>query len=124
MTEIFQAWSQEIGKKHKTVDLSAEVAKTAMTGGDFLCEQTMKLFISAYGAEAGNLALKILPYRGLYIAGGIAPKILPLLQQGAFMKVFNSKGRMRPLIEKIPVHVILDPRVGLIGAALTAVKEK
>jgi glucokinase len=123
MTEIFQAWSREIGKKDKTVDLAAEVSKAALAGGDFLCEQTMTLFISAYGAEAGNLALKILPYGGLYLAGGIAPKILPMLQQGAFMKTFCNKGRMRPLLEKIPVHVILDPRVALIGAALRAVKK-
>jgi len=123
MTEIFQAWSREIGKKDKSVDLAAEVSKAAMAGGDFLCEQTMDLFITVYGAEAGNFALKILPYGGLYIAGGIAPKILPLLQQGAFMKAFSNKGRMRPLLEKIPVHVILNPRVGLIGAALLGVKE-
>jgi glucokinase len=123
MTEIFQAWSREIGKKDKTVDLSAAVSKAALAGGDFLCEQTMDLFITVYGAEAGNLALKILPYGGLYIAGGIAPKILPLLQQGAFMKAFSNKGRMRPLLEKIPVHVILNLKVGLIGAALQGVKE-
>ena len=122
MTEIFQAWSREIGKKDKTIDLAAEVSKAAMSAGDFLCLQTINLFISAYGAEAGNLALALLPYGGLYVAGGIAPKILPMLQQGTFMKTFCSKGRMRPLLEKIPVHVILDPRVALIGAALTAVK--
>lgn len=124
MAEIYQIWSREIGKKDKTVDLSAEVSKAALAGGDFLCEQAMNLFISAYGAEAGNLALAILPYGGLYLAGGIAPKILQMLQQGAFMKAFLRKGRMRPLLEKIPVYVILDPRVGLIGAALTAVREK
>lgn len=123
MTEIYQIWSREMGKKDKTVDLAAEVAKAALTGGDFLCEQTMNLFISAYGAEAGNLALKLLPYGGLYLGGGVAPKILRLLQQGAFMKAFSSKGRMRPLLEKIPVHVILDTKVGLIGAALMAVEE-
>ena len=124
MAEIYQIWSHEIGKKEKTVDLAAEVSRAALAGGDFLCEQTMNLFVSAYGAEAGNLALKILPYGGIYVAGGIAAKILQLLQQGAFLKAFCSKGRMRPLLEKIPVHVILDPKVGLIGAALTAVKEK
>jgi len=123
MAEIFQIWSREIGKREKTVDLAAEVSKAALAGGDFLCEQAMNLFISAYGAEAGNLALAILPYGGFYLSGGIAPKILPLLQQGAFMKAFLRKGRMRPLLEKIPVHVILDPKVGLIGAALIAVKE-
>jgi glucokinase len=84
----------------------------------------MNLFITAYGAEAGNLALKILPFGGLYLAGGIAPKILPLLQQGTFMKAFCSKGRMRPLLEKVPVHVILNPKVGLIGAALHGARER
>ena len=102
MTEIFQAWSREIGKKDKTVDLAAEVSKAALAGGDFLCEQTMNLFISAYGAEAGNLALKILPYGGLYVAGGIAPKILPMLQQGAFMKAFCEQGTNASVAGKNP----------------------
>jgi len=123
MTEMYQQWAREIGKKDKSVDLSAAVSKAALAGNDFLCEQAMNLFITAYGAEAGNLALKILPYGGLYVAGGIAPKILPLLQQGAFMKAFCSKGRMRSVLEKVPVHVILNPRVGLIGAALQGVNE-
>jgi glucokinase len=123
MAAIYQTWSREMGKKEKTVDLAAEVSKAALAGGDFLCEQTMNLFISAYGAEAGNLALIILPYGGLYLAGGTAPKIVRMLQQGVFMTAFCSKGRMRPLLEKIPVHVILDPKVALIGAALMAVKE-
>ena len=123
MAEIYETWAREMGRKDKTVDLAAEVSKAALSGSDFLCGQTMNLFLSAYGAEAGNLALKLLPYGGLYLAGGIAPKILPLLQQGAFMKAFSSKGRMRPLLEKIPVRVILDPKVALIGAALTAAKE-
>lgn len=123
MADIYETWAREMGKKDKTVDLAAEVSKAALSGSDFLCGQTMNLFISAYGAEAGNLALKLLPYGGLYLAGGIAPKIFPMLQQGAFMKAFSSKGRMRPLLEKIPVRVILDPKVALIGAALTAAKE-
>lgn len=123
MAEIYETWAREIGKKDKTVDLAAEVSKAALGGSDFLCEQAMSLFISAYGAEAGNLALTILPYGGLYVAGGIASKILRMLQQGAFMKAFCRKGRMRPFLEKIPVHVILDPKVGLIGAALRAVRE-
>lgn len=120
MAGIFQSWSREMGRKDKTVDLAAEVSKAAQTNADFLSEQTMNLFITAYGAEAGNLALKVLPFGGLYLAGGIAPKILPMLQQGAFMKAFSNKGRMRPLLEKVPVHVILDPKVALIGAALVA----
>ena len=124
MADIYHIWAREIGRKDKTIDLSAEVSKAALAGGDFLCKQTMNLFMTAYGAEAGNLALKILPFGGLYLAGGIAPKILPLLQQGAFMKAFCSKGRMRPVLEKVPVHVILNPKVGLIGAALHGVRER
>ena len=123
MAERYQTWAREIGKKDKTVDLAAEVSKAAMAGGDFLCEQAMNLFMTAYGAEAGNLALKILPFGGLYLAGGIAPKILQMLRQGVFMKAFCNKGRMRPLLEKVPVRVILDPKVGLTGAALMGVKE-
>jgi glucokinase len=122
MVEIYQAWSREIGKKDKTVDLSAEVSKAALAGNDFLCEQTMNLFIRAYGTEAGNLALKLLPFGGLYLAGGVAPKILPLLQRGDFIKAFCNKGRLRPVLEKIPVHVILNPKVGLMGAALQGAK--
>ena len=80
----------------------------------------MQLFVEAYGAEAGNLALKLLPYGGLYIAGGIAPKILPLMQNGSFLLNFTQKGRMRSLLEEIPVHIILNQQVGLIGAALSA----
>jgi len=73
-----------------------------------------------YGAEAGNLALKLLPYGGLYIAGGIAPKILPLMENGSFLLNFTQKGRMGSLLEEIPVHIILNQQVGLIGAAFSA----
>jgi glucokinase len=80
----------------------------------------MQLFAEAYGAEAGNLALKLLPYGGLYVAGGIAAKNLALIEAGGFMRAMTDKGRMRPLMEQVPVHVILNPQVGLIGAALHA----
>lgn len=123
MAAIYRIWAGETGKAVKTVDLAAEVAKAALAGSDFLCEQAMQLFVGAYGAEAGNLALKILPYGGLYVAGGVAAKILPLLRAGGFMKAFLSKGRMRPVMEKIPVHVVLNPRVGLMGAALRAAQQ-
>jgi glucokinase len=120
LAEHFKTWKQEMGKENKTIDLSAEVSKAALTGDDYLCQQAMRLFVEAYGAEAGNLALKLLPYGGLYIAGGIAPKILPLLRQTNFLKAFTTKGRVSPLLYKIPVHVVLNPKVGLIGAALCA----
>lgn len=122
MRSIFQAWKQEIGQEQKTIDLAAEVSKAAAANTDYLCEQTMKLFMEAYGTEAGNLALKLLPYGGLYIAGGIAAKNLPLMEQELFMKAFSSKGRVSPLLKKVPVHVVLNPKVGLIGAALCAAK--
>ncbi|MGF1495049.1 MAG: glucokinase [Microcoleaceae cyanobacterium] len=121
MKAIFTQWKQEIGEDQKTIDLSAEVSRAAASGNDYLCEQTMKLFIEAYGMEAGNLALKLLPYGGLYIAGGIAAKNISLiLSEDLFMNAFKAKGRIRPLMEKVPVKIVLNPKVGLIGAALCA----
>ena len=121
--EIAQAvrtWEQEAQTTEKTVDPGALIGAAALQKSDRLSEQTMQLFIKAYGAEAGNLALKLLPYGGLYIAGGIAPKILPLMENGSFLLNFIQKGRMRSLLEEIPVHIILNQQVGLIGAALSA----
>jgi len=118
--QLHQIWQQELGKTPKTVDLAAEVSQAALAGTDYLAGQAIKIFVEAYGAEAGNLALKLLPYGGLYVAGGIAPKILPLLQGGGFMKAFTSKGRMGELMMSIPVQVVLNPKVGLIGAAIGA----
>jgi glucokinase len=121
--EIAQAvrtWEQEAGKAEKTIDPGAFIGSAALEKSDRLSEQTIQLFVEAYGAEAGNLALKLLPYGGLYIAGGIAPKILPLMQNGSFLTNFTQKGRMGSLLEEIPVHIILNQQVGLIGAALSA----
>ncbi|MFN6035183.1 MAG: glucokinase [Dolichospermum sp.] len=115
-----RTWEQEAGKSEKTVDPGALIGNAALEKSDRLSEQTMQLFIEAYGAEAGNLALKLLPYGGLYIAGGIAPKILPLIQDGSFLASFTQKGRMGSLLEEIPVFMILNQQVGLIGAALSA----
>lgn len=83
-----------------------------------LCEKTIEIFIEAYGTETGNLALKLLCYGGIYIAGGIAAKILPLMQDGIFLNAFKDKGRVSPLIESIPVHIVLNPQVGLVGSVL------
>jgi glucokinase len=82
-----------------------------------LCEATLETFMSVLGSEAGNLALKILATAGIYLGGGIPPKILSNLEAGAFMQAFLAKGRMRDLLEKIPVKVILNPKAALIGAA-------
>ena len=121
--EIGQAvrtWEQEAQKTEKTVDPGAFIGSAALQKSDRLSEKTIELFVAAYGAEAGNLALKLLPYGGLYIAGGIAPKILPLIQNGSFMLNFIQKGRMVSLLKEIPVHIILNQQVGLIGAGLCA----
>lgn len=117
---IYHTWERELGKGIKTVDLAAEISRAAVEQSDYLCQQTMKLFVEAYGAEAGNLSLKLLPYGGLYVAGGITAKNLALMQQGNFIKTFLSKGRVSPLLRKIPVHIVLNPKVGLLGAALRA----
>ena len=122
IAQIVRTWEQEAGQEEKSVDPGAAIGTAALQGSDRLCEQTLQLFIDAYGAEAGNLALKLLPYGGLYIAGGIAPKILPLIQSSGFLLNFTQKGRMRRLLEEIPVYVILNPQVGLIGAALCAAR--
>lgn len=81
------------------------------------CRTTLNTFASILGAEAGNLALKVLATGGVYLAGGIPRKTLPLLKNGTFMKSFTKKGRMSQLVSRMPVHVILNPRAALLGAA-------
>ncbi|MBW4487097.1 MAG: glucokinase [Trichocoleus desertorum ATA4-8-CV12] len=120
--QIVRIWEQEAGRSEKTVDPAAAIATAALEETDRLCEQAMQIFVEAYGVEAGNLALKLLPYGGLYVAGGIASKILPLMQTGLFIQAFGQKGRISPLLERVPVHIILNPQVGLIGAALCAAR--
>lgn len=120
IAQVFQAWEKREGTAENLVDPAAAIAQAALQKTDPLCQQTLTLFVEAYGAEAGNLALKLLPYGGLYIAGGVAAKILPLLQTGAFLKTFQTKGRVSPLLHKVPIHVVLNPKVGLMGSAIYA----
>jgi len=82
-----------------------------------LCVTTLSVFVSTLGAEAGNLALKVLATGGVYLGGGIPPRIIPALATGQFMKSFTNKGRFSELVSRIPVHVILNPKAALIGAA-------
>jgi len=110
-----RTWEQET---KKTIDPAAIIAQAAFKQNDVLCEKTMEIFIEAYGAETGNLALKLLSYGGIYIAGGIAAKILPLMQDGKFLDTFKDKGRVSTLIKEIPVHIVLNPQVGLVGSVL------
>jgi glucokinase len=119
VAEAITTWERQSGLSHKTVDPGATIA-TAAAAGDPLCQKAMAMFVAAYGAEAGNLALKLLPYGGLYVAGGIAAKNLALITAGGFMEAFIHKGRVSSLLEKVPVQIVLNPQVGLIGAAIKA----
>jgi len=85
-----------------------------------VCANTLGLWARLYGEEAGNLALKLMATGGVWVGGGIAPKILPVLEGGAFLDGFFAKGRMRAVMESMPVHVILDEGTALIGAARRA----
>ncbi len=113
-------WLQD---EMKSGDASAAISAAAMAGSDETCVETLDCFVRLYGSEAGNLALKVMSRGGMYVGGGIAPKILPMLQNGGFMAAFLNKGRMRPLLEAMPVHVILNDRAALYGPALRAAQD-
>jgi glucokinase len=97
-------------------DVAAAVAEAAEQGCP-VCAETMALFARLYGREAGNLALKLMALGGVYLGGGIAPKHLDLLRRGDFLAGFADKGRMRPLMQRMPVRVILNQQAPLLGAA-------
>lgn len=106
-------------------DVSAPDAPAAITASALArrcqgCIDALHLFVDAYGAEAGNVALRGVSIGGVYIGGGIAPKILPALTDGRFLRAFLDKGPMRPLLSRMPVHVILNEDAGLLGAAVYA----
>lgn len=100
----------------------AAIAEAALAGTDSAAVEALEIFVSVYGAEAGNLALKLLPKGGLYVAGGIAPKILAKMKDGGFLEAFLAKGRFAGLLATIPVQVVKNPKVGLLGAALVALR--
>jgi glucokinase len=112
--------SPELAAAMKQGDAAAAISRAAMAGTDPLAEQALDLWIRVYGAEAANLALKAMSTGGLFLAGGISPKILPRLQGPLFMQSFLDKGRMRPLVESMPVHVVTNDKAGLLGAARCA----
>lgn len=100
-----------------TEDPTPIIVNAALNKECELCVTALNVFVSILGAEAGNLALKVLATGGVYLAGGIPPRILPALETGRFMDAFKRKGRMSDLLARIPVHVILNPKVALLGAA-------
>jgi len=98
-------------------DAGATIGTYGVDRLDVLCGRTLDLFVDIYGAEAGNLALKALPRGGLFVAGGIAPRILGRMTDGRFLRAFRAKGRYEALLASIPVDVVTDPDVALRGAA-------
>ena len=106
----------------KERDAGEAITEFALAGLDPLAERTLAVFVSAYGAFAGNMALVTLAHGGVYIAGGIAPKIAAKLTDGAFMRAFIAKGRFQALLETIPVKVVMNEHVGLYGALSEAAR--
>ena len=98
-------------------DRAAVISRLGLARKDRLCRGALELFVTIYGSEAGNLALQYRATGGVYVAGGIAPKILPALKAPAFLRAFHEKPPMKELLAGIPVRVVLDSRLGLYGAA-------
>lgn len=106
----------DVPELNSGIDRNAIISRLGVAGEDPCCTEALRLFIEIYGAETGNLALKSLATGGVYIGGGIGPKILPTLQNGHFMHAFKAKGRFFPLLNKTSVKLSLNPRTPLIGA--------
>ncbi len=102
-------------------DAAAQIAAEGLAGRDPVASRAIEVFVRAWGAEAGNLALRCLATGGLYVAGGIAPKLAARLRSGGFLEAFTAKGRYAALLRRVPVRIVLDPKAALHGAALRAV---
>ena len=98
-------------------DPSQVIAEAGATGHCRLCARALTRFVSCYGAVAGNLALVALAHGGVFIGGGIAPKIRDVLARGEFLEAFLDKGRFSPLLRRMPVRVVLEPDTAMLGAA-------
>lgn len=104
----------------EAMDDPARISKAALAGTCPYCKEALDMFVSAYGAAAGNLALQVVATGGVYIGGGIAPRNLKAMTGPAFMEAFVAKDPMRALLQNVPVHVILNPQAALLGAAVYA----
>lgn len=109
-----------LAEKIKVEDPPATIAQAGLSGKVEIAKQALDLFASIYGAEAGNLALKALSLDGVYVGGGIAPKLIEKLKDGTFMRSFTNKGRYKRLMSTIPVKVVLNSKTALLGAASVA----
>jgi len=107
-----------------TADRSAVIAQAGISGETAICVKALDLFLSAYGAAAGNLALMALATGGLYLGGGIAPRLIEAFPASGFMAAFAEKGRFAGLLAEIPVHILLEPKTALLGAASRALRRR
>ncbi len=112
--------SARVARALQTQDRASVISRFALARRDRLCREALRLFVSIYGSEAGNSALQYRATGGLFLAGGIAPKILPALRDPVFLASFSSKPPMEDLLAGIPVRVVLEPRLPLYGAAAAA----
>jgi glucokinase len=116
------AWLSEQIKE--AADVPALISQLALEQKAAICERTLELFVGIYGAETGNCALKFMSLGGIYIGGSIAAKILPLMKQPLFMDAFRQKGRMRAILEDMPVKIVLNDDAGILGAAQYTLVQK
>ena len=115
--------SSALNKARQNEDHAAAISRYALTGEDELAVQTMDLFVRLYGAQTGNMALAALATGGVYVAGGVAPKIIEKLKDGTFMSAFTDKEeRMQDLLRAMPVRVVVNAHVGLLGSAVAAAR--
>lgn len=121
-SEDYAKESSKVVERFKQNDPSSVVANAALSGECGLCEKALDMFASIYGAAAGNMALMLKATAGVYVGGGIAPKIIDKLRDGTFMKAFKEKGRLSSLLEAIPVRVILNDKTALLGASRVAAR--
>jgi len=116
-------WAKEspaVAERMRKENPNAIVTELGLSKRDPLCDKALDIFVAVYGAEAGNLALKAMAVGGVLVGGGIAPRIVERLAAGGFVAAFRDKGRLAPLMESIPIHVSLNPRAPLFGAAHVA----
>jgi glucokinase len=116
-------WAKEspaVAERMRKENPNAIVTELGLSKRDPLCDKALDIFVAVYGAEAGNLALKAMAVGGVLVGGGIAPRIVERLAAGGFVAAFRDKGRLAPLLESIPIHVSLNPRAPLFGAAHVA----
>ena len=106
-----------LAEELKVSDPAVVISQAALSGRSGLCERALDLFMEVYAAEAGNCALRFSAFNGLFIAGGIAMKVLPKFQEPAFLKTFTNKGRMAEVLRSIPVSIVKNESIGLLGAA-------